>query len=70
MGGKAKRLINVSDEELLGELVRRDYFITNPDRKKDREMAVDLISLKTGDSRPMRKLSLLCPKTSPLWWKD
>lgn len=70
MATPTKLFPDATDQDLLNELGRRGYKLINPDRKKDREMAVEITSITTGESTPMRKLSLLCPQGSPLWWKE
>lgn len=58
------------DMDLINELGRRGYALKVPDSKKDQEMAVDLCDVNTGTSRPMRKMTILVPQGSPLWWPE
>jgi len=57
-----------TDIQLVNDLLRRGYALKPPQSKKDREMAVDLTDISTGATRHMRKLELLVPEGSPLWW--
>lgn len=60
----------MSDMDLVNELMRRGYALKPPQSKEDREFAVTLTSISTGKERIMRKLELLVPEDSPLWWPE